>query len=123
MKFFFVLAFLVAFVACAPLDTQSTSHIEELQWSTGGGCNSNSNTVNGVVVAVSRCTKTAIWKVRVNDVCTVSEYFRETLTNSDPTVTFASTNGIAQCTKTPCGATEKIPTDCATAFGEKLSKI
>ncbi|CAP38962.1 Protein CBG22343 [Caenorhabditis briggsae] len=121
MKFSILVAFfLVVLAAGAPT---STSEVKQESWSDNHGpCSSYSSDVNGVKTSVNTCTREVTWKLRHNDDCNISTYYKKTVTIVPETST-EPFNGVAQCTKTPCDATEKITVDCATAFGEKLSQI
>ncbi|CAB05264.1 UPF0375 protein R05A10.4 [Caenorhabditis elegans] len=63
------------------------------------------------------CEATTTWKRSENSSCIVSVYYVKKEKSS------GTSNGIPQCSKTPCDATEKIVVDCETAFREKLANI
>ncbi|CAL2039382.1 unnamed protein product [Caenorhabditis brenneri] len=88
------------------------------EWSKSSTCTSLENSPN---ILDTNCTIIARWRVTNDDECTESEYYKNTITSE--VVSVSLSNGVAQCTKTPCDANEKIPVDCETAFGSRLSEI
>ncbi|CAO4372795.1 unnamed protein product [Caenorhabditis nigoni] len=121
MKFSILIAlFLVALAAGAPTSTSDTT--ENLVTQNENNCEETSTENGKAVISFKTCTRAYTWKVRHNDECNISTYYRKTVTTTPETST-EPLNGVAQCTKTPCDATEKITVDCATAFGERLSEI
>ncbi|CAP38963.1 Protein CBG22344 [Caenorhabditis briggsae] len=122
MKFFILVAsFLVILVAGAPTSTSDTT--ENLVTQNVKNCEEKKSTENEkAVIFFKTCTRAYTWQTRHNDECNISTYYKKTVTTTPETST-EPLNGVAQCTKTPCDASEKITVDCATAFGERLSEI
>ncbi|EFO92765.1 hypothetical protein CRE_20005 [Caenorhabditis remanei] len=68
------------------------------------------------------CEVNATWKSDQNGDCFESTYHKKAYM-PDYNGTVDPLVGVADCTKTPCGATEKVQSDCPSAFGEKWDKV
>ncbi|KAF1756715.1 hypothetical protein GCK72_013169 [Caenorhabditis remanei] len=68
------------------------------------------------------CEVNATWKSEQNGDCFESTYHKKAYM-PDYNGTVDPLVGVADCTKTPCGATEKVKSDCPAAFGEKWNEV
>nr|Q7YWQ0.1 RecName: Full=UPF0375 protein Y45F10B.15; Flags: Precursor [Caenorhabditis elegans] len=110
----------VKFPSFPPFPTISTmfppvTSSQSESWNHHSNCTEleTSTSADAFCVPRGRCKK--------NSDCTVSEYYMKRV--KTPTEPIDPSNEVPQCTMTPCAATEKISTDCETAFGSKLANI
>ncbi|EFO92775.1 hypothetical protein CRE_20018 [Caenorhabditis remanei] len=83
-------------------------------------CNDINSNENGVFTTYHHCLHSATWKLSVDGVCTISMYSNKTLTlTPQGNVPVDPTNGVPQCSKTPCGVFTLNVVDCSVAFDEE----